>query len=210
MIVTELRKRRHRLTAVILDDGEPVPVDTETLLTAGIAVGSSLTPEQWEELIALSQSNRAYEKALYLLEYRAHSRKELADKLRREYGEELALQTVEKMDVLGLTDDESFARDYARELLTVRQYGVHRVRSELLRKGIDKELVEQILAEQEEDPVERLAQLIGKKYRPLPTDPKGMQKIMAAMVRRGYEFSDVRQALTRLTDEEIEEEESWP
>ncbi|MBR4868032.1 MAG: RecX family transcriptional regulator, partial [Clostridia bacterium] len=46
-----------------------------------------------------------------------------------------------------------------------------------------------------------------KKYKPIPTDPKGVQKVVAAMVRRGYEFSQVRHALQQLA--EIEVEEPW-
>ena len=58
MIVTELKKRRHRLTAMYLD-GEPIEIDTETLLLSGIRVGDVLSQEQLTELQERSEMNRA-------------------------------------------------------------------------------------------------------------------------------------------------------
>ena len=106
MIVTELRPRRHRLTALVLAGvDQPIPVDTETLMLSGVGVGDDLSQDQLDELLDRSQRNRAYEKALYLLEYRAHSRAELLQKVRREYPLPAAEEAVERVAALGLIDD---------------------------------------------------------------------------------------------------------
>ena len=208
MTVTDIRKRRHRLTALFLD-GEPVLLDTETLLLSGIRVGQSISGEELEDLQTRSNRNRAYEKALYLLEYRPHSRKELRTKLLREYPAETADEAVERVDGLGLLNDEAYAADLAEEFLNRKGYGMMRARQELTRRGIDRDLAEQVLSSVETDPEEQLVCLLQKKYSPLPTDRKGVEKIMAAMVRRGYEFSQVRSALQRMAETEIEVEEPW-
>ena len=207
MIVTELRPRRHRLTALVLAGVEqPIPVDTETLLLSGVGVGDDLSQTQLDELLDRSQRNRAYEKALYLLEYRAHSRAELLQKVRREYPLPAAEEAVERVAALGLIDDEAFARDYARELFESKRYGARRVEQELRRRGIDGEIIDRVLAEQTADPVAQITAILQKKYTPIPTDPKALAKVLAAMVRRGYEYGQVRQALLQLTDSEIEDD----
>jgi regulatory protein len=206
MTVTELRKRRHRLTALFLD-GEEVLIDTETLLLSGIRVGQTMSEEELEQLKDRSNYNRAYEKALYLLEFRPHSRQELLTKILREYPEEAAMQAVRRVDELGLLNDEAYAADLAEEFLNRKGYGIHRARQELARRGIDRDLIEEVLSAVETDPEEQLRNLIRKKYKPLPTDRKGVEKVIAAMVRRGYEFSQVRHALQQLA--EIEVEEPW-
>ncbi len=208
MIVTDLRKRHHRLTALFLQGQEdPVLLDTETLLMEGIRVGQELTQEELAELQDRSDRNRAYEKALYLLEYRPHSRQELLTKILREYAEEAANEAVERVAELGLLNDEQYAADLAEEFLNRKGYGVHRARQELIRRGIDRDLTEQALNGVETDPEARLIAMITKKYNPIPTDRKGVEKVIAAMVRRGYEFSQVRHALQQIA--EIEVEEPW-
>ena len=206
MIVTDIKKRRHRLTALFLD-GEAVLIDTETLLLSGIRVGQALSEEELVVLQDQSNRNRAYEKALYLLEYRPHSRQELLTKILREYPEDAANEAVQRVDELGLINDEQYASDLAQEFLNRKGYGVHRAKQELLRRGIDRDLIDQVLCETETDPETMLMQLITKKYKPIPTDRKGVEKVIAAMVRRGYEFSQVRHALQQLA--EIEVEEPW-
>jgi regulatory protein len=206
MIVTDMRKRRHRLTALFLD-GQEVVLDTETLLLAGIRVGQTITEDQLEQLKEESNHNRAYEKALYLLEFRPHSQKELLTKILREYPEDAAMQAVKRVDELGLLNDELYAADLAEEFLNRKGYGVHRARQELARRGIDRDLIEQVLSAVETNPEEQLMNLIRKKYKPIPTDRKGVEKVISAMVRRGYEFSQVRHALQQLA--EIEVEEPW-
>lgn len=206
MTVTDIRKRRHRLTALFLD-GEPVLIDTETLLLSGVGVGQSLTAEELEQLQHRSNRNRAYEKALYLLEYRPHSRQELFQKILREYPEDAVWEAVERVNELGLLNDEAYAADLAEEFLNRKGYGMHRARQELLRRGIDRELAEQVLSDTETDPETQLIEIITKKYKPIPTDRKGVEKVIAAMVRRGYEFSQVRHALQQIA--EIEVEEPW-
>ncbi len=208
MIVTDMKKRRHRLTALFLD-GQPVMIDTETLLLSGIRVGQELSEEQLEELQERSNLNRAYEKSLYLLEYRPHSRQELLTKLLREYPPDAANHAVDRVDELGLIDDRQYARDLAEEFLNRKGYGLRRAQMELTRRGIDRDLATQVLEEIETDPQEQLMALITKKYKPIPTDRKGVEKVIAAMVRRGYEFSQVRSALQQIADQEIEVEESW-
>lgn len=66
-----------------------------------------------------SAKHRAEEKALYLLEHRAHSKKELENKITRaEFDREAARSAVEHMEELGLLNDEDYARRLANELFT--------------------------------------------------------------------------------------------
>ena len=110
---------------------------------------------------------------------------------------------------LGLLDDAAYAADVARSLSEDKGYGVHRIKMELYRRGIDRETALQAMSELTADPVEQLMQIIRKKYKEIPTDRSGLSKLTAAMVRRGYEYSQVRTALGRLA-EEAGEEEIWP
>ena len=80
MLVTALEPRRERLTALFLDGELAAKLDSETLLQSGLRIGMELDDEELYRLIQRSDAHRAQEKALYLLEHRSHSKKELASR----------------------------------------------------------------------------------------------------------------------------------
>ena len=80
MLITAIEKRRKMLSALFLDGEFAVNIDTETLLQFRYKIGMDITDEQLHELILASDARRANEKALYLLEHRSHSKKELIEK----------------------------------------------------------------------------------------------------------------------------------
>ena len=78
--------------------------------------------------------NKAKERALYLLEYRDHSKKELIDKVKRTNSEESAIQAVEYLEELGLVNDENFAKKYAHDLVYLKRLSGKRLEYELKKK----------------------------------------------------------------------------
>jgi regulatory protein len=154
-----------------------------------------------EEIIFQNDFRKAKERALYLLDYRDHSYKELYDKLRRNYSPEICNAVMEKMIEIGVIDDRKYAERYARYLFEVKRAGKYKARAEMLKKGIDKEIVDEFLEEYEEDTQERLKELVEKKYARYLTDEKGVQKVFNALVRYGYNYSDVREVIKEFMDE---------
>ncbi len=192
MEITAIEPRRHRLSQLYLDGEAAVRVDTETLIKSGWKPGMEITDEELHALLEASEERRAREKALYLLEYRSHSKKELADKISRTTSREAAEAAVEKMEELGLMNDESYARQLASSLLERKGYGVRRARQELLHKGIDRELVEEILLETAPDPEEKLREIVERKYQRQLQDEKGYRRTVAALQRLGYGWEDIK------------------
>ena len=195
MEITAIEPRRHRLSQLYLDGEAAVRVDTETLIKTGWKPGMEITDEELHALLEASEERRAREKALYLLEYRSHSKKELADKISRTTSREAAEAAVEKMEELGLMNDESYARQLASSLLERKGYGVRRARQELLQKGIDRELVEEILLETAPDPEEKLREIVERKYQRQLQDEKGYRRTVAALQRLGYGWEDIKSVL---------------
>ena len=99
-----------------------------------------------------------------------------------------------------MVNDEAYARALAGELLNRKGCSASRVKRELLQKGIDRELTEQIVEEAEPDPVKKIKELIERKYLRTLGDEKGRRRCIAAMQRLGYRWDDIRTALNQLTD----------
>lgn len=198
MKITAIKQRRHRLSAVYFGQ-QADTVDTETLLTSGLCEGSEVSEDDWLKLKEKSAQNRAYEKALYLLEYRAHTKKELLTKLRVVFPADICEHALSRIEQLGLCDDEAFARDFAEELFCRKGFGKRRVAFELNKKGVDRDIIEQVLCRYEDDdPVDSIVSVINKKYSPLPQDEKKYQRIFAGLARMGYDYGDIKSALERV------------
>lgn len=206
MLITAMEPRRKRLTALFLDGELAMKLDTETLLQAGLRIGMELDDEALYELIQRSAARRAQEKALYLLEHRSHSKKELADKISRTTGREAAERAAQRMEDLGLVDDGRYARDLAAELLRRKGFAARRAEYELLQKGIDRGMAREIVEELAPEPEEALRMLVERKYSGSLSDEKGRRRVVAALQRLGYSGEDIRSALRAYIEQENEDE----
>ena len=205
MELTAAEPRRKGLTQLFLDGEAAVRVDTETFLRSGLKPGDLLTDEELHSLLQASDARRATEKALYLLEHRSHSKRELTEKIARTAASrEAAEAAADHMEELGLLNDESFARDYARELFSRKKFGSRRVRMELSLKGIDSALIDELLAEyaDEEAETENVLSVLQRRYGGWEEDEKIRRRAVAALQRLGYSYEQIRRAMSLSGEEE--------
>lgn len=183
-------------------DGEYfITVDSGYLVELGIYNGMEVNCENIEEIRRNISVRRAYNKAVDLLSRRDHSKKELIEKLRQKGYGEFALTAVEKLEVYGYIDDRRFAFAFAEELIRLKSYGKKRVEQELYRKGIDRDIISAVISECE-FPSEKLTELIERKYNRYLYDEKGVNKTVNALLRLGYSYSEIRDAIREITDRE--------
>ena len=141
------------------------------------------------------------EKALNLLEYRAHSRKELFDKLRRFSDTDTVNGVLDMLEEAGLIDDETFAFQFAHDAMELKMFGPVRVKRELALRGIDGDTAENAIwaAEKETGSAEeRLAELLERKYKNMLSDEKNRAKVINSLFRLGYEYDMIKEALYKL------------
>lgn len=202
MLVTAVEPRRKALSALYIDGEFAMKLDTETLLINHIKTGVEISDEQLHQLIEDSNNKRAKEKALWLISYRDHSKKELIDKIKRTSSEESAVAAVERLTELGLVNDEAYARRYYKELTQGSKHLSPRgARYKLMEKGIDRELIDAIVDETDIDEREQIRIIINSKYKNFYTDEKIKKRAVSALQRKGFRFEDIRSVM-----EEYEEE----
>lgn len=144
----------------------------------------------------LDTYEKVKEKALRLLEFRSHSEYELTVKLRRaEAAEEDIEKTLEFCRRYGFTNDESYARRKANDLIHLKKYGIRRVRSELKAKGISDDIIEDVLSAVDTDAeADELTRLVEKKLRG-DFSQKNADKCIRYFVYRGYDIYDIKNAM---------------
>lgn len=199
MLVTALKEKRKGLTQVFIDGEYAMTLDTMVLLENHIKEHSEIDDDELYILVKKSKERRANEKALTLLERRSHSKQELANKIARTMDRDSAVAAAEKMEEIGLVNDRDFAERYARELFERKKFGKIRVKQELKLKGIDKEIIEDILLIYEDfDVEEQIKNILVSKYPLYKEDEKVKARAVAALQRRGFSFSDIRGVISDL------------
>ena len=196
MLITAAEERKKGLTALFIDGEYAVSVDTVTLASMGMKTGSEISDEELYELIENSKINRAKEKALYLIEYRSRTRREIRDRLVPLFGERAADKALERLEELGLINDESYARDLAEQLITRKHYSRERAVFELMKKGIDRDTAEEILDEYDTDPCEQVKALLETKYARAMSDEKGRARTVNSLRAMGFRWSDIKEAMS--------------
>lgn len=149
---------------------------------------------------------RAKKRALYLLGAKDYCTAELLEKLRKNYGEDICRRVVAYVSDYGYLNDESYAKKLAKSYIRGKKHGAHKARFEMLAKGLPKSLVDAALEEYgAEDYRGELEELIRRKYADRLSDRAETQKVIAALARRGYGFSDIKAAIENVKSGAAEE-----
>ena len=110
-----------------------------------------------------------------------------------------AAETADWLEDLGAVEDTAYAG------VIVRHYGAMgcgaaRVRQELHRRGVPKELWDEAL-EQLPPPQEAIEKFLCAKLRGRPLTPEDSRRLAAALQRRGFSWQDIRPILNGLGQE---------
>lgn len=206
MRITAVNKTKKGRFALFVDGEFAFSVDGETLVRFGLAPQTELDQARLEQIRREAEAQECKEYALRLLSARSYPRRELFYKLARRCGEEAALPVTDRMEELGLINDEDYARRYAHDLFRVKGYGARRVLCALCEKGVDRELAQAVVSElapDEEDTVQAVAQLIERRYKRYLTDRRGTDKTVRALMRMGYDYADIRTAISRVSGQDV-------
>ena len=203
MVVKALKQSTPGNIIVEFEGGETLRSTLGAVTDARLYVGMELDDEAFEELRRDSSKALDRQKALELLSRRPYSRREIYDKLlRRGASEQSAEDCVEWLSEHGFLDDGEYAGAVARHY-SAKGYGAGRIKSELRRRGVERELADETLAELGEN-TEKLDAYIARRLTD-PNDRDSVRKISAALFRRGYSWEEIRAALRRF-DGNIEED----
>lgn len=215
MKILEIAPYKGSTMAVTVEDCEQTFYFHKSLIADfGLQRGMELSEAQLTEIQNAALFRRAYERALYLLDARAHTHFELRQKLRRNYPEVVCERVIHRLDELHMLNDAACAEALARTYVELKKYGVYRAKQELHRRGLSDTLIAAALAPYREDGADRLVEVIEKKYARRLTDPSDraeIEKVKAALARRGYGYTDIKEAMAAYFASQAEEydEEDW-
>ena len=198
-IVSALRQTSPGRVTVTLCGGEEIKTTLNVVTDLRLYSGRELDEEELKALRRASRSALARNRAMELLSRRPMSEKELVDKLiRKGEDQETAADCARWLREKGFLDDESYAAAVARHY-AAKGYGPGRVRAELSRRGVDRELWDDTIQAMPEN-TDKLDRFIAARLTD-PEDRDQIRKVSAALYRRGYSWEEIHSALRRFNAE---------
>ena len=200
MIVTEIKELDKKRSKIYIDGEFSFVLYKGELRDYKIKEGQELSDESYQDIMDVVLPKRSKLRAMNLLQKKDYTEKQLRDKLSEGlYPADIVDDAIHYVKAYHYLDDERYARDYITYHMPVRSR--NRIIQDLSGKGISKDIfmpiVEELYMEEDSD-VEReqiRKLLIKKHYDPEETDFKEKQKIMAFLMRKGFQMSDIRKAM---------------
>ena len=196
MKVERIERSKHKQERVLvhLEGGDLLRITESELLHFGLYVGLDIGPETVVQLHKCGARSETRVRAANMVSARPLSKRELARRLvQKGAAADDADAAVEYLENIGALDDAAFAAMLVRHY-SAQGFGTARLRDELYRRGVPRELWDAALAETP-DIQETLARVIASKTKGKPLNEKDTKRLADTLLRRGFSWSEVRSAL---------------
>ncbi len=157
-----------------------------------------------------------YDKALRFLSYRPRSEKEIRDNLKKKKAPDSIIDLIiKKLQEQKFLNDREFAKWWIEQRTIVRPMGKRLIKMELSKKGIDKELIDEIfdsaevLVQNELEMARKLVQRKINKYLPAGRQVKGFdrqkiyQRLGGFLSRRGFDYDTIKKVIDEALTERV-------
>jgi regulatory protein len=209
-LITALEPTSRRLGGALLevDDVPLCRVTDELRLRYGLAVGACLSREQVEALEQEAGAAEAMARALHYLSYRPRTNREVRSYLRKHGLEACADLAISRCAELGYLDDEAYAVSFVRDRIRLGPRGKPRLVSELLARGVDREIAEKAvgvaLTDEDVTEEELLRRVALRRLRSLRSvEPEVARRRLASFLgRRGFRTGAIRDLVRELLPDE--------
>lgn len=185
-------------------------VSTIVVLQMGLRVGQDLSPDQLEQLRHEEALQQATNRALNYLSFRPRSREEVRRYLRKkETPSELIDTVMQRLDDLGLVNDQSFTEFWIESRERSHPKGAQALKNELRMKGVKRELVDELVNDEQD---EEHALRAGRKKAALLVRQSEMDfktfraRLGPFLQRRGFSY-EVCTRVVRALWKEVQDEE---
>ena len=193
--IKSLRQTSPERISLELSTGEEIKATMGLAAELRLFAGKVLEEQELETLRSSAALALCKNHGMELLSYRPMSAKELREKLVQKG--ETAENTEAAVDWLqsrGFLDDERYSGMVVRHYAG-KGYGAGRIRQELQRRGVARELWDEALKEMPEQE-DKLDKFLSSRLKD-PGDRAQVQKVSAALLRRGYSWEEIQAALAR-------------
>ncbi len=196
---------------VFVDDKYSFSLDIAQVVDLGLKKGQTLTPEKLAEYKKASEFGKLYQRTLEWVLTRPHSIRETRDYLNRKkaktrssfsdhklgraplsvsekesssFGDDTIQEVISRLVEKGYLDDQKFAEYYVENRFVKKGISSKRLRMELIKKGVDKSIIDDVLDSTTRNDEEEIQKIIAKKRARYDDD-----KLIQYLVRQGFDYA---------------------
>ncbi len=209
MIIESLKKKGNKVV-IQFNDGNSILIDYKVVTEAGLRKNDEIDESKINELLILNEKQKIKETALKLISRRLHSKYELINKLlKKNYDKKLINDTIEELISKHFINDYEFCKAYVEERFYKKKVGINKIKAELIKKGIEKKIIEDVLFTVDDGSSFNIAFELAKKklasYQLKKLDnQRKRQKLFLFLSYRGYQSDIIFKVLDKLNMQENE------
>lgn len=196
--ISQQKKHAH-LYNIFVDESFYCSVSDMDLSVLNIRVGSELSQVDLEKIKSNSEISKTYDRALYYLQYGPRTQKQMTKYLlQKGYNEVYIDIVIKKLVSNNYINDKQYTTNFIEEKQKYRLKSNSYIKSQLIKKGIDKSVIDASLKTQNENnQFDIIKELATKKYSQ-GTRYKDKQKMTQYLLRQGFNYSEISKALDEL------------
>lgn len=208
MKIVEIKKDKKHTVRVTFDNSKSINFDLDYWNGTHLHENDVLDDRQLNHHLQESDYIRAKARGLWFLDRADYSEKKLYEKIvAGGISHTAAARAAARIKELGLVDDQKLA---ARLAVQMGEANVSKreAYAKLYNKGIPSDVIKSVLEETEFDETAQINAVIQKKYRTKIHTKEDIQKVYAALIRKGFSYSAVSDVIRKYT-KEIENNEEY-
>lgn len=205
MKITRIIKKDSKNVSIHLDNEKVVFINYEIFLRSGLRKSDEVSENQIDALIKENQMFAVKQKAFRHLGRRLLSENELRLKLKlKKYDENIIEEIIEDLKEKKYLNDIEFANVFSQENIKNKFWGKNKVKAELMKRGINNEIISQVLSEKfpEGNDLANAVELAEKKYKLLSKrsldQKKIKEKLITFLFSKGYDYEVITEAIEKL------------
>jgi len=186
---------------VFVDGKFRFSLDLAQVSELGLKPGKTYSDVKIAEFEKESGFGKLYVRALDYCLIRYRSQREVNDYLQRkiytsrlktdQYDDKMANRVLERLIEKGYVDDKKFARYWVENRFQKKGVSHRRLSLELAKKGVSRELIDEVLSETVRSDKDEIVKIVNKKRNRYPDN----EKLRAYLIRQGFDYDLVQDSL---------------
>lgn len=211
MIVSKIVKKDANNVIVKFDNDEQLILSVDVFMQSGLKKNDEISEDRFSSLIQENILFHIKQRAFRYLGRRLYSKKELRTKLlQKKYDKKLVDRVIDYLEEKDYLNDKDFAEAFVKDKIILKKWGEQKLKSELIKKGIQPDVISGVLSEQLSDEVvlSNLKYIAEKKYKTLIARGKDKdyvkQKLITFLKSRGYNYEAIKRVCDEILNDEIQ------
>jgi regulatory protein len=207
----ERQKKNPQRFNIFLDGVFAFGADEDLVVNFRLLPGKEFPQSDLEKLLYEAEVGKLMERMYRLFNVRQRSEREVRDYFRKlnfkrkmedwdTISDLVVDQVIERLKRKSMINDEAFARSWVDARRRSKRKGSIAIKAELMQKGVDREVINQVLSEEVVDEVKMALESLEKKsknWQSLP-DMEFKKKAYQYLLRQGFEYGVVVRVVEKI------------